>query len=78
MSAIGRGLLRRAGVELTEGEDVLWVGRPAEPAAVRYTLRIAIVSLVAIAVAGIGYAFDVWSIVLGDAGSAARRAFKPL
>ena len=77
MSAIGRALLRRAGLELTEGEDVLWVGRPEERAAVRHAMRVAIVSLVAIAVTGLGYVFDIWNLLIGPPDSPMRQALTP-
>jgi hypothetical protein len=77
VSAIGRGLLRRAGIQLPEGEAVLWIGRPEERAAVRYSLRVAIVSLATLAVAATGHILDLWSLLFGDAGSPARRALTP-
>jgi hypothetical protein len=77
VSAVGRALLRRADLELTDGEHVLWIGRPEERATVRYSMRVAIVPVVALAVAGIGYVLDVWGMLLGDAGAAVRRTLSP-
>lgn len=70
MSALGRGILRRANMELTEREDVLWVGRPSERPAVRYALRVATVSLIVLAVAGFGYVLDATGLLFGNMGRA--------
>jgi hypothetical protein len=75
--SLGRAVLRRANLELTEREDVLWVGRPTERPAVRYALRTAVVSLSVAAVAIGGYTLDAAGLLAGEFGSALQRAFSP-
>ena len=77
MSAVGHGVLRRANLELTEREDVLWVGRPSERPAVRYALRVAAVSLIVLAVAGFGYVLDAAGLLFGGLGPAIERSLSP-
>lgn len=74
MSALGHALLRRANLELTDGEEVLWIGRPVPGNVTRYSLRVAIVSVILLGITAFGYLLDVWATVSREAD----RALKPL
>ena len=68
MSSLGRAVLRRANLTLTDGETVIWLGRPTERRSVRYALRVATVSLIVVVVAGFGYVLDAVGLVFSGFG----------
>jgi hypothetical protein len=72
MSALGHAILRRANLALTDGEDVLWIGRPVPGNVMKYSLRVAVVSLVLLGATGLGYVLDVWATVASEADGALK------